>query len=83
MLRRPATTIKLTPEDILEYDELVAKQQEQPVGQLQILNNDQFQESDADSSNISFKDSSYLYNQNPPPIQVTRTRDERMGVNRN
>lgn len=82
MLRRPATTIKLTPEDILEYDELVAKQQEQPVGQQQILNSE-LQESDADTSNISFKDSSYLYNQNPPPIQVTRSRDDRIGVNRN
>lgn len=81
MLRRPATTIKLTPEDILEYDESVAKQQEQPVGQQQILNSE-LQESDADTSNISFKDSSYLYNQNPPPIQVTRSRDERIGVNR-
>lgn len=29
MLRRPATTIKLSPEDILEYDESLKQQQQQ------------------------------------------------------
>ena len=28
MLRRPATTIKLTPEDILEYDDSIAMKQQ-------------------------------------------------------
>ncbi|KAK6458158.1 anaphase-promoting complex, subunit CDC26 [Scheffersomyces xylosifermentans] len=33
MLRRPATTIKLTPEDVLEYDDTLAHQQAQQVQQ--------------------------------------------------
>lgn len=81
MLRRPATTIKLTPEDILEYDESAHQQQvhqEQERHQF-----DQFQEhqSDPDSSNLSFKESSHINNQNSvnPPLN----RDERIGVTRN
>ncbi|KAK7678237.1 hypothetical protein QCA50_018809 [Cerrena zonata] len=77
MLRRPATTIKLTPEDILEYDESAHQQQvhqEQERHQF-----DQFQEhqSDPDSSNLSFKESSHINNQNSvnPPLN----RDERIG----
>ncbi|KAK6466064.1 hypothetical protein DFJ63DRAFT_333443 [Scheffersomyces coipomensis] len=48
MLRRPATTIRLTPEDILEYDDTLAQQQheKQQQEQLQLQQQQQQQHHD-------------------------------------
>lgn len=40
MLRRPATTIKLTPEDVLEYDDSVAEQKSQNETQIDLHQED-------------------------------------------
>ncbi|KAF3990186.1 hypothetical protein FT663_02197 [Candidozyma haemuli var. vulneris] len=53
MLRRPATTIKLTPEDVLEYDDSVAVQKAQNETQI-----DSNQELDKSHTNITFKEPS-------------------------
>lgn len=67
MLRRTATTIKLTPEDILEYDDNLAKSaQEYPYNQ-EISNNDE-----QDHSILKFKDLP----------EESLTRDERIGIMR-
>ncbi|CAH2353596.1 hypothetical protein CLIB1423_11S03312 [[Candida] railenensis] len=67
MLRRTATTIKLTPEDILEYDDNLAKAaQEYPYNQ-GISNNDE-----QDHSILKFKDLP----------EESLTRDERIGIMR-
>lgn len=70
MLRRPATTIKLTPEDILEYDDAKAVASD---SNSTFANNSQLQEhpSDADSSSLSFKD-----------LNAVRAREDRLGVSR-
>ncbi|CAH6722105.1 hypothetical protein CLIB1444_08S01992 [[Candida] jaroonii] len=49
MLRRGATTIKLTPEDISEYDQSV-------VNSAQYLKEDNLQEQEPDNSITNYKD---------------------------
>lgn len=49
MLRRGATTIKLTPEDISEYDQSV-------VNSAQYLKDDNLQEQEPDNSITNYKD---------------------------
>lgn len=64
MFRRPATTIKLTPEDVLEYDDSVAVQKTQLLGGHIDLN----QELETSQANLPIKE---------PSVQG---RNERMGV---
>lgn len=72
MLRRPATVIKLTPEDVLEYDDsLMSKEAHSHDGNSQVQQNQEhmLQEQINNSSEL---------------IQdYKETRDERIGVNRN
>lgn len=64
MFRRPATTIKLTPEDVLEYDDSVAVPKTQLLGGHIDLN----QELETSQANLPIKE---------PSVQG---RNERMGV---
>ncbi|CAK7917656.1 hypothetical protein CAAN3_21S01442 [[Candida] anglica] len=64
MLRRPATTIKLTPEDILEYDDALSRNsQSAPYNEQSSHNEEQ------EHTILKFKDL--------PDVSVTR--DERIG----
>lgn len=67
MLRRPATTIKLTPEDILEYDDSVLLQQSASISLV-----DHNQEQDKSLTGIIFKEP--LQNKNE---RIGVTRNER------
>lgn len=55
MLRRPATTIKLTPEDVLDFDDSVALQKSRNETQIE-----QRQEQDKSHPHITFKEPSVL-----------------------
>ncbi|CUM64692.1 uncharacterized protein PRCAT00002301001 [Priceomyces carsonii] len=80
MLRRPATTIKLTPEDILEYDDSLEKQKEESK-ESQEKSNLILQEQ-VNDSNHDFKDTKGMLGTILPQA-VGQTRDDRIGVNRN
>lgn len=72
MLRRPATVIKLTPEDVLEYDDsLLSKEAHSLDGNSQVQQNQEhmLQEQINNSSELI--------------QEYKETRDERIGVNRN
>ncbi|KAG2733217.1 hypothetical protein G9P44_004207 [Scheffersomyces stipitis] len=76
MLRRPATTIKLTPEDILEYDDSLAQQQQPQVQQNTSFSHEQLLQEQINNST----------NEIVPPYKPTEqqpTRDDRIGVNQN
>lgn len=73
MLRRPATSIKLTPEDILEYDDALELQhQEEVLKSEQQLNDVILQEQVSNSSEVHYKPESTV-----PPHQL-KTRDDRI-----
>ncbi|KAL6454239.1 hypothetical protein SBY92_003700 [Candida maltosa Xu316] len=98
MLRREATTIKLSPEDILEYDESRETQKQQQQQQQQANDLEQQQNSLSDftprtilqeqinnsSQEIvsDFKEESSSVYQRSRPIRQS-SRDERIGIQRN
>lgn len=75
MLGRPATTIKLTPEDVLEYDDsLTTEDQFSIQGRLQEKNFSQEQ--------MAFRRQSLADEHQRESAKKKPTRDERIGVSR-
>lgn len=77
MLRRPATTIKLTPEDVLEYDDNLLDQQssQNHTQQLHDQTNDFILQEQMNTSNI--------HNNSSNDIAKEQSKDERIGAIRN
>ncbi|EGW30466.1 uncharacterized protein SPAPADRAFT_63295 [Spathaspora passalidarum NRRL Y-27907] len=97
MLRRPATKIRLSPEDILEYDESLQRQQEQEQLQLQQKQQqeEQYKQQQQNSSSIlqeQINTNDFLSGMNyksgsssvgTSSKQPSQSRDERIGVRKN
>lgn len=78
MLRRPATTIKLTPEDVLEYDDSLLNQQnsQHHFQQLHDQNHNDFTLQEQMNTNIHNNSSSEI-------ATKEQSKDDRIGATRN
>lgn len=85
MLRRPATTIKLTPEDILEYDDTIVNEEHDKEKSQQMdsrfFHDQILQEHNSSSIDMIHNFKGTAANQSPK--HVVPTREERIGVNMN
>ncbi len=82
MLRRPATTIRLTPEDILEYDDALAQQKYQQQLELQQQQQQQQQQHFHNDHGLQEQINNSSNDLNASFKATAPSRDARIGVNR-
>lgn len=84
MLRRPATTIKLTPEDILEYDDTLMDQQNVQLQYHQKQHqHDDFILQEQINTNNNNNNSNINNNIHQDMTAKDQSKDERIGIVRN